>query len=87
MRPTSEVPSKDYLRSLLAMPHFIVAVARRGGEVVGGLAAYELQKFERDRREIYIDDRPSLTILELRAFDLVPGRDARHARRSLCAAR
>jgi len=53
------VPSDDYLRSLLAMPHFIVIVARSrlpGREVVGGLAAYELQKFERDRREIYIYD-------------------------------
>jgi aminoglycoside 3-N-acetyltransferase I len=50
------VPSDDYLRSLLAMPHFIVVVARSDGKVVGGLAAYELQKFERDRREIYIYD-------------------------------
>jgi aminoglycoside 3-N-acetyltransferase I len=50
------VPSEDYLQSLLAMPHFIVIVARRGEAVVGGLAAYELQKFERDRREIYIYD-------------------------------
>jgi aminoglycoside 3-N-acetyltransferase I len=50
------VPEDDYLRSLLAMRHFIVIVARSGGEVIGGLAAYELQKFERDRREIYIYD-------------------------------
>jgi aminoglycoside 3-N-acetyltransferase I len=50
------VPPDDYLQSLLAMPHFIVVVARHGGEVIGGLAAYELKKFERDRREIYIYD-------------------------------
>ena len=51
------VPSDDYLRSLLAMPHFIVVVARAiDGEVVGGLAAYEMQKFERERREVYIYD-------------------------------
>lgn len=50
------VPSDDYLRSLLALPHFIVVVSRHGDEVIGGLAAYELQKFERDRREIYIYD-------------------------------
>lgn len=50
------VPSDDYLQSLLAMPHFIVLVARHGDEVVGGLAAYELAKFERERREIYIYD-------------------------------
>jgi aminoglycoside 3-N-acetyltransferase I len=50
------VPEDDYLRSLLALRHFIVVVARSGAEVVGGLAAYELQKFERNRREIYIYD-------------------------------
>ncbi len=50
------VPSDDYLRSLLAMQHFIVIVAQRDGDVVGGLAAYQLQKFERNRREIYIYD-------------------------------
>ncbi len=50
------VPSDDYLQSVLAMPHFIVIIAQRGDEVVGGLAAYELQKFERNRREIYIYD-------------------------------
>lgn len=50
------VPSDTYLQSLLAKPHFIVLVARYGDKVVGGLAAYELEKFERDRREIYIYD-------------------------------
>ena len=50
------IPSEAYLRSLLAMPHFIVVVALRGSEVIGGLAAYEMQKFERERREIYIYD-------------------------------
>jgi aminoglycoside 3-N-acetyltransferase I len=50
------VPGDDYLQSLLAKPHFIALVALHGDEVVGGLAAYELDKFERDRREIYIYD-------------------------------
>jgi aminoglycoside 3-N-acetyltransferase I len=50
------VPDDTYLRSLLASPHFIVVVATNDGTVVGGLAAYELQKFERVRREIYIYD-------------------------------
>lgn len=50
------IPTDDYLQSLLAGPQFIVVVARHGDEVIGGLAAYELQKFERDRREIYIYD-------------------------------
>jgi aminoglycoside 3-N-acetyltransferase I len=50
------VPMDGYLQSLLAKPHFIVVVARSGDEVVGGLAAYVLEKFERERREIYIYD-------------------------------
>lgn len=50
------VPEDQYLQSLLAKPHFIAVIARRGNDVVGGLAAYELEKFERDRREIYIYD-------------------------------
>ena len=52
----SAVPDDGYLRSLLAKPHFIVVIAMRDDEVVGGLAAYELEKFEQDRREIYIYD-------------------------------
>lgn len=50
------VPSNDYLARLLSKPHFIAVVAMAGDEVVGGLAAYELDKFEQDRREIYIYD-------------------------------
>ncbi len=50
------VPSDDYLTRLLSKQHFIAVVAMRGEEVVGGLAAYELDKFEQDRREIYIYD-------------------------------
>jgi aminoglycoside 3-N-acetyltransferase I len=50
------VPSDAYLTAVLAQPHFIAVVALAGDEVVGGLAAYELQKFERARSEIYIYD-------------------------------
>jgi aminoglycoside 3-N-acetyltransferase I len=50
------VPSDEYLRRLLARPHFLALAAMDGNEVVGGIAAYELEKFERDRREIYIYD-------------------------------
>lgn len=50
------VPSDAYLQSLLAKPHFIAVTALHGNEVVGGLAAYVLEKFEQDRREIYIYD-------------------------------
>jgi aminoglycoside 3-N-acetyltransferase I len=50
------VPDDDYLTRLLGKQHFIAVVAMTGEEVVGGLTAYELDKFEQDRREIYIYD-------------------------------
>jgi aminoglycoside 3-N-acetyltransferase I len=50
------VPDDDYLAALLSKPHFIALAATSGDVVVGGLAAYILEKFERDRREIYIYD-------------------------------
>jgi aminoglycoside 3-N-acetyltransferase I len=50
------VPSDDYLTRLLSQQYFIAVVATKDGQVVGGLAAYELEKFEQDRREIYIYD-------------------------------
>jgi aminoglycoside 3-N-acetyltransferase I len=49
-------PGAEYLRRLLGSDSFIAVVALREGEVVGGLAAYELRKFEQERREIYIYD-------------------------------
>jgi len=52
----SRQPSEAYLSGLLAKPHVIAIVAQCGGDVVGGLMAYQLDKFEQDRREIYIYD-------------------------------
>lgn len=49
-------PSTDYLKSLLGSDTFIALVALKGEEVVGGLAAYELKKFEQQRSELYIYD-------------------------------
>lgn len=49
-------PSEDYLAKLLADDKFIALVARRDGEMIGALAAYELVKFEAERSEIYIYD-------------------------------
>jgi len=49
-------PDAAYLRELLGSPAFFALVARKGAEVVGGLAAYELRKFEQPRSEIYIYD-------------------------------
>jgi aminoglycoside 3-N-acetyltransferase I len=50
------VPSDEYLTNLLGKEHFIVVVAMMGKAVVGGLTAYVLEKFEQQRREIYIYD-------------------------------
>jgi aminoglycoside 3-N-acetyltransferase I len=50
------VPSDAYLKDLLGKPHFIALAALDGGAVVGGLAAYQREKFERARSEIYIYD-------------------------------
>jgi aminoglycoside 3-N-acetyltransferase I len=52
----SAVPSEGYLQALLGKQHFIALVALDGETVVGGLAAYELQKFEQERKELYIYD-------------------------------
>jgi aminoglycoside 3-N-acetyltransferase I len=49
-------PSADYLRQLLKQDYFIAIAALKAGEVVGGLTAYELKKFEQERSEIYIYD-------------------------------
>jgi len=53
---TAEPPSNAYLEGLLAKEHVVALVALAGEEVLGGLVAYELDKFERARREFYIYD-------------------------------
>jgi aminoglycoside 3-N-acetyltransferase I len=52
----SAVPGEEYLQNLLGQEHFIALVALDGDTVVGGLAAYELPKFEQARKELYIYD-------------------------------
>lgn len=49
-------PSHGHLRKLLADDKFIALAAWTKGEMIGGLAAYELVKFEAERSEIYIYD-------------------------------
>lgn len=53
---TRAAPADTYLTELLAKDHVIALVATATGRVVGGLVAYELDKFERARREVYIYD-------------------------------
>jgi aminoglycoside 3-N-acetyltransferase I len=49
-------PSTAYLRQLLKSDYFIAIAALKADKVVGGIAAYELKKFEQERSEIYIYD-------------------------------
>lgn len=49
-------PSDVYLDALLRKDHVIPLVALADGAVIGGLVAYELDKFEQERREVYIYD-------------------------------
>jgi len=49
-------PDDAYLTRLLAKPHVVTLVALDGATVVGGLVAYELEKLERARSEMYIYD-------------------------------
>jgi aminoglycoside 3-N-acetyltransferase I len=53
---TSRRPDANYLRELLDSRSFIALAALHDEQVVGGLAAYVLPKFEQARSEIYIYD-------------------------------
>ncbi len=53
---TNNRPQPKYLQSLLNEQGFIALVACAENQVIGGLAAYELKKFEQARSEIYIYD-------------------------------
>jgi len=49
-------PGAAYQERLLGSDNFIALAAMKDNGVVGGIAAYELQKFEQERSEIYIYD-------------------------------
>jgi ribosomal protein S18 acetylase RimI-like enzyme len=49
-------PDDEYLQRLLASENFVVIVASRDSQVVGGLAGYVLPKFEQARSEFYLYD-------------------------------
>src|SRR5690606_39663495 len=48
--------SSDVCSSDLGSDSFIALAAIEGDQVVGGVTAYELKKFEQERSEIYIYD-------------------------------
>ena len=49
-------PRDAYLARLLGSDTFIALAALKGDDVVGGIAAYVLPKFEQERSEVYIYD-------------------------------
>lgn len=53
---TERPPSAPYLARILGRDTFIALAAIDGGQVIGGLVAYVLEKFEQERSEIYIYD-------------------------------
>jgi aminoglycoside 3-N-acetyltransferase I len=55
-RYTARQPDDAYLQQLLGSPTFVAVAAVAGAQVVGGLAAYVLPKFEQARAELYIYD-------------------------------
>jgi aminoglycoside 3-N-acetyltransferase I len=52
----SRPPVEGYIETQLAKDHVIPLVAIADGAVIGALVAYELDKLEQERREIYIYD-------------------------------
>lgn len=52
----SRQPDDAYLERLLSSDTFVAVAAVAQGEVVGGIAAYVLPKFEQARSELYIYD-------------------------------
>jgi aminoglycoside 3-N-acetyltransferase I len=52
----SNAPSDTYLKRLLKGETFILLVAQYDNNIVGGLGGYVLEKFEQERKEIYIYD-------------------------------
>lgn len=53
---TARQPDDAYLENLLSSNTFIAVAVFAGTDVVGGLAAYVLPKFEQARAELYIYD-------------------------------
>lgn len=53
---TARQPDDEYLQDLLSSSTFIAVAALAGSDIIGGLAAYVLPKFEQARSELYIYD-------------------------------
>ena len=52
----NNVASNRQLEKLLTKPDFHAIAAIEGGKIIGGLIAYELEQYYRDKSELYIYD-------------------------------
>ncbi|MDT0608162.1 GNAT family N-acetyltransferase [Croceitalea rosinachiae] len=52
----SKVASERQLKKLLSKPEFHVIAAIKEGKIIGGLTAYELERYYTDKSELYIYD-------------------------------
>ena len=52
----AHLPSDAYALNWLADPHNFAILATDDGETIGALSGYVLDKFEQDRREVFIYD-------------------------------
>ncbi|MEM7276513.1 MAG: GNAT family N-acetyltransferase [Pseudomonadota bacterium] len=53
---TGKQPDDDYLERLLAKSDFFALAAYDNQQLIGGLTAYELQKYEQSSSELYLYD-------------------------------
>lgn len=67
----ADTPDDAWLARVLGRDHVIVLAAETDGRITGGLVAYELEKLEKARTEVYL-------------YDLAV--DARHRRRGIATA-
>ena len=52
----SPLPSNSYLNKLLTNKNFLAFVAFKDDKIVGGITAYELQKYDSESSEIFVYD-------------------------------
>ena len=51
---SSLIPDEEYLKQLLGRPDYYVYVALFNEKVIGGFTAYELQMFNKKRKEVFL---------------------------------
>jgi aminoglycoside 3-N-acetyltransferase I len=52
----NNLPTKEYAKKILTNKSTIILICKADNQIVGGLVAYLLAKFEQERSELYIYD-------------------------------